>query len=115
MKIAVAIDPDDRPARHFGEAPAYLVFNAENGRILARESRAKPVCDHGGGGHDHDEHAEDGPDLHTRMSNVIADCQIVIAAGIPAPMFRHLQACGLQPVLSTAASADEAVAAYLAQ
>lgn len=116
MKIAVATDADNSPARHFGEAPGYLVFTVvDNGRIQAREGRAKPVCDHGAGGGAHDESEDDGPDLHTRMSNVIADCQVVIAAGIPAPMYRHLQACGLQPVISKAATAEDAVVAFLAQ
>ncbi len=113
MKIAVAIDNDRRPARHFGEAPGYVVYQVENGQILACEDRPKPVCDHSAGGHGHEESAEDGPDLHTRMSDVIADCQVVIAAGIPAPMRSHLANCGLQPLVLSAPSPEDAVRAYL--
>jgi predicted Fe-Mo cluster-binding NifX family protein len=114
VKIAVATDPDLAPARHFGKAPSYIVFTVENGRVVDRQERPKPVCDHGPEGHGHQDEGEaDGPDLHTRMSNVIDDCQVVMAGGIPAPMHRHLANVGLRPVIVRAASAEDAVTDFL--
>jgi predicted Fe-Mo cluster-binding NifX family protein len=114
MKIAIAADDSGRPAGHFGEAPLYIVYTVEDGQVVAEERRAKPVCDHGANGHSHDSEEAEGPDLHTRMSDVIMDCQVVIARGIPAPMYRHLVGVGLEPLLAGAASAEEAVQEYLA-
>ena len=115
MKIAVATDDGIAPARHFGQAPHYTVFTIEGGRIVAREQREKPVCDqHGAGGHpDQADDQADGPDLHTRMSDVISDCQVVLAAGIPGPMIQHLTGVGLRPFVVRSASAEDAVLTYL--
>ncbi len=118
MKIAIATDQNGRPAGHFGEAALYVVYTLENGRIVAEEQRAKPVCEHGANhngpnGHGHDGAEAEGPDLHTRMSDVIMDCQVVMARGIPAPMYHHLISVGLEPRLVGAASKEEALREYL--
>ncbi len=119
MRIAIATDEYGRPAGHFGEAPFYVVYTLEDGQVVAQEQRAKPVCDHAGSGadangHTHGGAAAEGPDLHTRMSDVIMDCQVVMARGIPAPMYRHLIDVGLDPHLVGAASNEEALREYLA-
>ncbi len=118
MKIAIATDQSGRPAGHFGEAPLYVVYTVENGRVVAQEERAKPVCDHaahsgGANGHGHDSGESEGPDLHTRMADVIVDCQVVMARGIPAPMYHHLISVGLDPLLVGAATNEEALREYL--
>ncbi len=118
MKIAIATDQNGHPAGHFGEAPLYVVYTVEDGRVVAEEQRAKPVCDHGAhtphaDGHGHNGAEGEGPDLHTRMSDVIMDCQVVLARGIPAPMYHHLMSVGLEPQLVGAASKHEALREYL--
>ncbi len=116
MRIAIATDEYGRPAGHFGEAPFYVVYTLEDGQVVGQEQRAKPVCDHAGSGAGANgaHGGAEGPDLHTGMSDVIMDCQVVMARGIPAPMYRHLINVGLDPHLVGAASNEEALREYLA-
>ncbi len=120
MKIAAVTDDGTTVGRHFGQATGYVVYTVENGRIAGREVRAKPACAHSHG-HEHAEAAHEEPagnggerDLHSQMTDVIADCEAVVARRIPPPMFRHLVATGIRPLVTDILLADDAINAFLA-
>lgn len=122
MKIAVATDDGVSVGRHFGQATGYIVYTVSEGRVVGRELRAKPACDHHSGAeggeaspsHDQEPAGSEGRDLHGEMTDVIADCEAVAAGAIPPPMVRHLVARGIRPLVTDITLADEAVSAFLA-
>ena len=124
MKIAAVTDDGTTISRHFGSATYYVVSTVENGRVVRREQRQKPACEHHAGNHVHHDEAvhvehdhvngDHSPDLHARMTDVIADCEAVVAGGIPRPMYQHLIGAGIRPLLTDIPAIDDAVAAYLA-
>lgn len=115
MNIALVSNDGTRISRHFGRARSYVAVSIEEGREVAREIRAKPAH-HGHSQHihgpDEDEH-QHGHD-HDTMLAPIADCALVIANGIGAPMSQRLRQAGLQLICTPILSVDEAIAAYLA-
>ncbi len=116
MKIALVSNNGTQISRHFGRARSYVVVTIEEGREVTREVRAKPAH------HGHSQHIH-GPDEasahehhhdHDAMLAPIADCGVVIANGIGAPMSQRVRRAGLQLICTPMVSVDEAVAAYLA-
>jgi predicted Fe-Mo cluster-binding NifX family protein len=135
MKIAAVTDDGITLSEHFGQATRYVVMTVVEDRVVNREERAKPACEHhhGADAHDgadahehHHDHAQaqesahgtdtedEGPDLHTRMTNVIADCEAVIVRGVPRPMYQHLVSTGIRPLITSIPAIDDAMDAYLA-
>jgi predicted Fe-Mo cluster-binding NifX family protein len=127
MKIAAVTDDGVTLSEHFGQATRYVVTTVVEGRVVSREERAKPACDHHHNAetesahHDHPHaetddggHLDEGPDLHTRMTDVIADCEAVIARGVPRPMYNHLVGAGIRPLITCIETIDDALDAYLA-
>lgn len=132
MRIAFVTDDERTVSQHFGRARYYLVVTLENGQIVARERREKPGHaqfaseahdhEHGSDGHAHaHEHGHEhgrGPGAqgrHTRMAEVVADCQVVVGGGMGAGAYENLAARGIQPIVTDIRVIDEAIAAYLNQ
>ncbi len=120
INIALVSNDGTRLSRHFGRARSYVVATIEDGREVAREMRAKPA--HHGHSHGHS-HPIYGPDEagegqhthdHDAMLAPIADCAVVIANGIGAPMSQRVRRAGLQLICTPILSVDEVIAAYLA-
>ncbi|MEX1247778.1 MAG: NifB/NifX family molybdenum-iron cluster-binding protein [Anaerolineales bacterium] len=121
MKIAVITDDGKTISRHFGRAHNYLVLTIEDGKISNSELRPKP-------GHtqfrekDH-EHLEGtgqrhgyGPmaeKRHTRMAEVIADCQVIICRGMGIGAYDNIQSLGIRTIVTDLSSIDKAVTAFL--
>ncbi|MCS6883272.1 MAG: NifB/NifX family molybdenum-iron cluster-binding protein [Oscillochloridaceae bacterium] len=116
MNIALVSNDGTRISRHFGRAQSYVVVTIAEGREVAREIRAKPAR------HGHSQHVlgldevgerQHGHD-HDAILAPIADCAVVIANGIGAPMSQRVRQAGLQLICTPILSVDEAIAAFLA-
>ncbi len=113
MKIAVVTEDGSTIHSHFGQAPYYEVLTIQDGQVVGRERRDKPAHDghHEHGGHEHHHVCRD---THAgSMTDVITDCNVLLARGMGQPAFRKLQAAGIQPLLVSERTIDEAVQAYL--
>jgi predicted Fe-Mo cluster-binding NifX family protein len=107
-KIAVVTKDELNVSAHFGMAPLYRVFTIEAGKIVNRETRAKPHHERHPehGSHEHRQHN------HTDMFAPIADCQAVIVAGMGGPAFAKAQALSLAVIL-TSGEIETTIQAYL--
>jgi len=124
MKIAVVTEDGVTISQHFGRAPQYVVVTVEDGRIISRETRAKPAHGQGGGsqnsvemhGHDAPGHGFDAAaqSTHGRMAAPIADCSVLLARGMGAGAYSSLTQANIRPLVTDVADIDEAVQAYLA-
>ncbi len=116
LRIAVPTEDGERISAHFGQAPRYVVFIVEDGRIVRREERPKAHHshhDHGHHHHDHDNGHGHGHGHHFQdMIANIRDCQVVIVGGIGQPGYQRLLAAGYEVYL-TGGRIDDAVQAYL--
>ena len=120
MKIAAITDDGRGISQHFGRAPYYLVLTVENGGIVNRELRDKL-------GHNNfadQPHEPEAPgqlhgfgrasqDRHARMSEAIADCQVLLCGGMGAGAYESMRARGIKPVVTDILSIDEAVRAHI--
>jgi predicted Fe-Mo cluster-binding NifX family protein len=119
LKIAVISDDGVHISQHFGRAPYYVVVTVENGRIAARETRAKAghrtfVGQHydeptAGGRHGYGPGSDS---KHQAMAETIADCQALIAGGMGWGAFESMQAHGIEPVVCDVPDIDEAALRY---
>lgn len=96
MRIAVVTEDQTNISAHFGRAPFYVVFSAEEGQVKLLETRPKPHhgADHqhgGGQGHQH---------KHGDMLTPIQDCQVLIAGGMGTPAYEKLKGAGIEPILT---------------
>lgn len=117
-RICVVTDDHLTVSAHFGRALYYDVFTVEAGRVITRETRAKPGHDQFSGepheetGHPHGQ----GPaaeSRHARMMEVIRDCQVLIGRGMGRGAFEKLTRIGVRPILTDIQGIDEAIQAYL--
>ncbi len=119
MKIAVVSNNGMRISAHFGRAQQYVVFTVEDGRVVGREVRRKPVhqCGHQreGGAHPAEDHGF-GAQAEARHSDMIApiqDCDVLLARGMGRGAFLSLQQEGIRPIITDILDVDEAVQALL--
>ena len=114
LRIAVPTEDGQHISAHFGQAPRYVVFTVEDGRIVGREERPKAHHqEHEHHHHDHDDGCEHGHGGH--FQNMIAnirDCHVVIVGGIGQPGYERLLAAGYEVYL-TGGRIEDAVQAYL--
>ncbi len=115
MKIAVPTNDGFSVSEHFGRSAGFLVFEVQDGRIAARETRANTMQHthgHGDGGH----HAEaEGAHSHTAILTALAGCDVVICAGMGWRAAEALKQGGVGTVIMTGPGpAEEKVTAYLA-
>jgi predicted Fe-Mo cluster-binding NifX family protein len=118
MTIAVVSDNEATISRHFGRAAYYVVVTVEEGKVIARETRAKVghhtfgSCDcHAAPGelHGQGQHSEA---KHEIMTGTIADCDAVIAGGMGWGAHESLKRRGIEPVITDVRDVTEAVLAY---
>jgi predicted Fe-Mo cluster-binding NifX family protein len=143
MKIAAVSDDGVTISQHFGRAKWYVVVTVEDGAIVSREQRDKmghhtfareSHHDHDhehGHAHTHDHtHAHGHDESHTadprghgfaphahnrheRMAAAISDCNALLVRGMGAGAYQSMQAIGIRPIVTSIASVDEAVMAYV--
>lgn len=129
-KIAFPTDDNKTISRHFGQAAQFLVLTVDDGRVVDRETRAKPAHSHDHD-HDHDHAAPDAVALgsigvsapeqgrehgrgHQAMFDLLADCQVLVAGGMGQPAYDRATAVGLEVLLPGEKEIERALAAYLA-
>jgi len=123
LRIAIPTEDGVHISEHFGQAPRYVVYTVEDGRIVGREERPKAHHEHHdhehGHGHHHHHHHHDhhngeepGQHFQAMIAN-IRDCQVVILGGIGEPGYQRLLAAGYEVYL-TGGRIEDAVQAYLA-
>jgi predicted Fe-Mo cluster-binding NifX family protein len=120
MKIAVITDDEKTISQHFGRAPFYMVFTVDDGKITARERRDK--LGHKQFAHEHHEgehgqphgYGPDAHDRHIRMSEAIADCEVLLCRGMGAGAYYSMQQRDIRPVVTDIEDIEEAVWQYLA-
>ena len=115
MKIAVPTNDGFSISEHFGRSAGFLVFEVQDGRITARETRANTMQHthgHGDGGH----HAgEGGEHSHAAILSALSGCDVVICAGMGWRAAEALKQGGVGSVIMTEPGpAEEKVSAYLA-
>lgn len=100
MKIAVASEDGAGIAQHFGRSTCFLVFETAEGGLRQLETRpAAAGCasaDHGHGVHGEGETAAHHD--HSTMVDPIADCDILLCAGIGRAAVEALAMRGIIPV-----------------
>ena len=122
MKIAVITEDGQTISQHFGRAPYYLVFTAEDKEIVGKELRDKvghrqfaeedrrhasrnDPRGHGFGVH--------SAAKHTRMIDTIQDCEAIIVRGMGRGAYLAMEQAHIRPFVTELANAEEAVRAYL--
>jgi len=114
MRIAVPTNDGVSISEHFGRSQGFLVFEVENGQIRAREVRPNTAqhshqqgsCAGGSGGHE--------PHSHAGILTSLAQCDVVICAGMGSRAADALRAGGIATVIASASGPAEAiVGAYL--
>jgi predicted Fe-Mo cluster-binding NifX family protein len=103
QRLAFATDDGTNINRHFGRLRGFVVVTVTDGAPTGRETLARPAnADNPVGGHN-----------HSALLDPIADCKVLIAGGMGLPMARHVEASGLELVLTSVASIDEALDRYI--
>ncbi|MCD6284951.1 MAG: dinitrogenase iron-molybdenum cofactor biosynthesis protein [Anaerolineae bacterium] len=124
MKIAAVSEDGTTISQHFGRAPFYVIVTVEDGKIVSYETRDKmghtqfsgePHAEaaHGADprGHGFDSASQN---RHTRMAGAIADCDVLLARGMGAGLYRSMEQAGIRPVVTDRVTIAEAVQAYIA-
>ncbi len=127
MKIAAVSEDGVTISHHFGRAPFYVVITVEEGKVVAREKRAKLGHSHFAGGQHgeeaHEAHGADprghgldaaSQDRHASMVAAISDCQVLLSRGMGAGAYQSISQAGIRPMVTDIASIDAAISAYLA-
>ncbi len=104
--IAIATQDGKTVAPHFGRASKYVVLTLEDGQVVKREERAKPICRH------HHQGPIDFAQHVAMLTEPIRDCRVLIVGGIGLPAYKQLRALGYELYL-TDGTIDEALQAYL--
>lgn len=120
MKIAVITDDFATISAHFGRAQYYLVFEVNDGKIVAQEKRAKAYHGQFGEQESHAHNAGEGHGTdpaaqarHATMMDPIADCAVMIGRGMGTGAYNSLTARGIRPILTEIPDILAAVEAYL--
>ncbi len=104
--IAIATQDGKTVAPHFGRASKYVVLTLEDGQVVKREERAKPICRH------HHQGPIDFAQHVAMLTEPIRDCRVLIVGGIGRPGYEQLVARGYEVYL-TGGPIEDAVQAYL--
>ena len=114
MKIAVPTNDGLLISEHFGRSAAFIILEAENGRVTSREIKENA------GQHTHDHSScggENGAQAghnHGSMVAVLAGCEVVICAGMGSRAAEALKQAGIREVIVAAPGPiDETVGSYL--
>lgn len=121
MKIAAVSDDEVNISQHFGRAPYYVVVTVAEGRIIAKETRAKaghqtfaahePPKLAPGERHGYDAGSQS---RHAAMVEAISDCQVLLAGGMGWGAYEAMRGYGIESIVTDVRNIDEAVELYLA-
>lgn len=115
LKLAIVTDDGTNVSKHFGRAPYYLVVELEGNAI--KEKKLVPKLGHGqfygiheGGSGGHHMGSES---KHRAIMTPISDCKVVICGGMGIGAYQSMMLNGIQPIITSLDSAEEAIEAYL--
>ena len=108
-KIAFPTEDGQTISRHFGRAPLFKVIAIQNGVQTAVELRGNPNEQ---SPHEH-EHQGGRNQGHGAKFALVADCQVLIGAGMGQPAYDRLQNMGLEVFLTGEKQIDAALAHYI--
>ena len=107
-------------SQHFGRAPYYIVFTVDDGKVTAKETRAKaghqtfaahkPVKLAEGERHGYDSGSQS---RHESMAEAILDCQVLLAGSMGWGAYEAMQGYGIETIATDVENIDEAVEQYL--
>jgi predicted Fe-Mo cluster-binding NifX family protein len=117
MKIAVPTNDGLLISAHFGKSSGFLVFEVQDGRVTASDTRPNGGC-HPHEEHDHACHSNEQaahPDHHAGIVATLSGCDLVLCGGIGARAVQALASGGIRTVfVSETGSAIDIVEAYVA-
>ena len=106
MKIAVPSDDGTTIAPHFGRARYFVMFDANEGKILQKELIENNPY------HDDPTHEHGSHHSHERLVSMLSDSEVIIARGMGKRAVADLAQAGIKPVFTELESAEEAVVAF---
>ena len=123
MKVGVVTDDGKTISPHFGVAKNYVVFDIEDGKVKAKETRPKAWHEHGAGEHPDREGGEHHGGVgthrgasehstHGEMLSNVRDCEALVARGMGRPMYEAILGAGIKPYITELPLAEEAALAY---
>ena len=113
MRVAVASQDGESISDHFGRSACFIIFDAEDGKVLRKELRTNTYTSHvrencDGGGHG------DQPHSHATLVQALQDCQAAICYGMGWRAAEELTQNGIQPVIvDSQCSPEDAVALFV--
>lgn len=114
MKIAVATMDGAMVSQHFGQSRGFVVFEAQDGKLGAREVRTNNHTPHAQGLCNHEGEHQHGAHSHANILDLLGDCKVVLCGGMGGGAAQALRAQGIEPIiLGAECTVDEAAAAYL--
>ena len=115
MKIALPTNDGTSLSPHFGRSTGFLVYEIQDGRpskVELRPNAMQHSHEQGACGHGEDAHQPHG---HGAILQALADCDVVICAGMGGRAAEALRSAGITEIVVAAPGvADQTVAAYLA-
>ena len=103
-KVAFATDDGSNVNQHFGRLKGFVVVTIADGAEVDRTSLPRPQSADQPGERRHN---------HVALLDPIAGCDTLIAGGMGLPMASHVQERGIQLLLTSIQSIDDALAGYL--
>ncbi len=109
MKIAVASDDGTNVAQHTGRCAGFVIYEIEGEKVSLREYRSNGFTAHalgqctGDHSHESGSHHSHGPLVHA-----LADCRALVTRGLGPRLIADLAACGVEPYVCLAETANEA-------
>ena len=120
MKIAFITADGETISKHFGRAPYYLVVTIKDGQVVHREMRSKPghsqFVEQDEGDYQHGEQHSFTPAFHSRhvnMTQAIADCQVLICAGMGTGAYESMEMLNIRPIVTDQHDIETVLQLYL--
>lgn len=111
MRVAVASQDGESISAHFGRCACFIIFDAEDGRVVRIELRKNTHTSHGAGNCHTAGHGQ--PHSHTAVVQALHDCQAALCYGMGWRAANDLMQNGIQPVIiDSKRSPEEAVTLY---
>ncbi len=114
MKIAVPSVDGKTISEHFGRSSWFIVFDAEDGKVLGREMRSNTFTPHALGECNGDKVHQEGRHSHAVVVSALSDCSYVLCRGIGWRAVQDLKSKGIEAfVLDRDYLPHDAVALFL--
>ena len=119
MKIAIVSENGQTISKQLGQAPYYLVYTVESGKIVNRETRSKPSLDQiRAMAADESPHQRRGQgdaarEKYFQLTRPIADCQVLLSGGMSMVAYDTILSLKIQPFVTILEEIETAVQEYI--